>query len=167
MKKIIYVLTLFFTLLISFNASAQDILKSKDLSTVKVDYLSDDDLAKISAQLKSNNATIDQVESMALSKGMNQTEFNKLKMKLTEFEKKNSKDASKDKNKDNKIKTEDLNNSLNKKVIQISSNKNNLSEEELNKIIDNARQMDEIDRIDKYKKESYLQLKENCKRILH
>ena len=56
-----------------------------------------------------------------------------------------------------------MNNSLNKKVIQISSNKNNLSEEELNKIIDNARQMDEIDRIDKYKKESYLQLKENCK----
>ena len=46
-----------------------------------------------------------------------------------------------------------MNNSLNKKVIQISSNKNNLSEEELNKIIDNARQMDEIDRIDKYKKE--------------
>ena len=65
-----------------------------------------------------------------------------------------------------KIKAEDLNNSLNKKVIQISSNKNNLSEEELNKIIDNARQMDEIDRIDKYKKESFLQLKENCKRIL-
>jgi molecular chaperone DnaK (HSP70) len=65
-----------------------------------------------------------------------------------------------------KIKAEDLNNSLNKKVIQISSNKNNLSEEELNKIIDAARQMDEIDRIDKYKKESYLQLKENCKRIL-
>jgi molecular chaperone DnaK (HSP70) len=65
-----------------------------------------------------------------------------------------------------KIKAEDLNNSLNKKVIQISSNKNNLSEEELNKIIENARQMDEIDRIDKYKKESYLQLKENCKRIL-
>jgi molecular chaperone DnaK (HSP70) len=65
-----------------------------------------------------------------------------------------------------KIKTEDLNNSLNKKVIQISSNKNNLSEEELNKIIDAARQMDEIDRMDKFKKESYLQLKENCKRIL-
>jgi len=65
-----------------------------------------------------------------------------------------------------KIKAEDLNNSLNKKVIQISSNKNNLSEEELNKIIDAAREMDEIDRIDKYKKESYLQLKENCKRIL-
>ena len=59
MKKITYVLTLLFILLLSFNVNAQDILKSKDLSTVKVDYLSDDDLAKISAQLKSNNATID------------------------------------------------------------------------------------------------------------
>jgi protein involved in polysaccharide export with SLBB domain len=95
MKKILYVLTLFFAL-IAFNAKAQDIMKSKDLSTVKVDYLSDDDLAKISAQLKSNNATIDLVESMALSKGMSQTEFNKLKIKLNDYEKKNTKDKSKD-----------------------------------------------------------------------
>ncbi|GIQ58604.1 polysaccharide export protein [Flavobacterium collinsii] len=123
MKKIIYVLTLFFTLLVSFNASAQDILKSKDLSTVKVDYLSDDDLAKISAQLKSNNATIDQVESMALSKGMNQTEFNKLKVKLTEFDKKNSKDGSKDKNKDNKTKTEDKDLDFGRKQEKIKNDK--------------------------------------------
>ncbi|CAA9200635.1 SLBB domain-containing protein [Flavobacterium collinsii] len=123
MKKIIYVLTLFFTLLVSFNASAQDILKSKDLSTVKVDYLSDDDLAKISAQLKSNNATIDQVESMALSKGMNQTEFNKLKVKLTEFDKKNSKDVSKDKNKDNKTKTEDKDLDFGRKQEKIKNDK--------------------------------------------
>src|ERR1700749_1509168 len=88
MKKITYVLTLFFILLISLNANAQDLLKSKDLSTIQVDYLSNDDLAKISAQLKSNNATIDQVEPMALSKGMSQTEFNKLRIKLAQFEKK-------------------------------------------------------------------------------
>jgi len=104
MRKITYVLTLLFILLLSFNANAQDILKSKDLSTVKVDYLSDDDLAKISAQLKSNNATIDSVESMALSKGMTQTEFNKLRIKLNEYEKKNLKD----KNKDNKPKIVDV-----------------------------------------------------------
>lgn len=103
MKKITYVLTLFFILLLSFNANAQDILKSKDLSTVKVDYLSDDDLAKISAQLKSNNATIDSVESMALSKGMSQTEFNKLRIKLNEFDKKNTKGDVNDKNSKPKI----------------------------------------------------------------
>ena len=107
MKKIIYVLTLFFTLLVSFNASAQDILKSKDLSTVKVDYLSDDDLAKISAQLKSNKTTIDNVESMALSKGMSQTEFNKLKIKLAEFDKKNAKGNANDKNSKPKIEDKD------------------------------------------------------------
>jgi len=91
MKKITYVLTLFFVLLISLSGNAQDLMKSKDLSTVQVDYLTNDDLAKISAQLKSNNATIDQIESMALSKGMSQTEFNKLRVKLAQFEKKKPK----------------------------------------------------------------------------
>ncbi len=90
MKKITYVLFLLFTLTMSLSVKAQDIMKSKDLSTVNVDYLSDDDLAKISAQLKSNNATIDQVEQMALSKGMTQANFNKLKIKLNEYQKKNS-----------------------------------------------------------------------------
>jgi len=99
MKKIIYVLALIFTLLISFNASAQDIVKSKDLSTVKVDYLSDDEIAKIVAQLKTNNATINDVESMALSKGMSQTEFDKLRTRITEYEKKNTSDKDKDKDK--------------------------------------------------------------------
>ena len=46
-----------FSLTMSLSVNAQDIMKSKDLSTVNVDYLSEDDLAKISAQLKSNNAT--------------------------------------------------------------------------------------------------------------
>lgn len=108
MKKITHVLILFFVLLVSFNAKAQDILKSKDLSTIKVDYLSDDDLAKISAQLKSNNASIDQVEPMALSKGMSQIEFNKLRVKLTEFEKKNSKGEVKDKDNKSKSGSKDL-----------------------------------------------------------
>ncbi|MDX6190131.1 SLBB domain-containing protein [Flavobacterium sp. Fl-318] len=85
MKKIIYVLTLFFVLLVSFNASAQDILKSRDLSTLKVDDLTDGDLANISAQLKSNNTTIEQVEAMALSKGMSQVEYDKLKMRLNGY----------------------------------------------------------------------------------
>lgn len=107
MKKITYVLTLFFILLMSLGMHAQDIMKSKDLSTVQVDYLSDDDLAKISAQLKSNNATIDQVEPMALSKGMSQSEFNKLKIKLTEYEKKNGKNSASDKSTKPKLEEKD------------------------------------------------------------
>jgi len=105
MKKITYVLTLFFVLSLSMSVNAQDLMKSKDLSTVKVDYLSDDDLAKISAQLKSNNATIDSAEPIALSKGMSQTEFNKLRIKLAEYEKKNSNNA-KNKNSTNNLKAD-------------------------------------------------------------
>nr|WP_294786851.1 SLBB domain-containing protein [uncultured Flavobacterium sp.] len=90
MKKIVYILSLLFILTVSLSVNAQDIMKSKDLSTVNVDYLSDDDLSKISAQLKSNNTTIDQVEQVVLSKGMSQANFNKLKAKLNEYQKKNS-----------------------------------------------------------------------------
>ena len=121
MKKISYVLTLLFLLLISFSANAQDIMKSKDLSAVQVDYLSDDDLAKISAQLKSNNATIDQVEPMALSKGMSQTEFNKLKIKLNEFEKKNDKNSINDKS--NKPKIEEKDSEFGRKQEKIKNEK--------------------------------------------
>jgi len=91
MKKITYVLTLFILLLTSLNIQAQDILKSKDLSTLNVDYLTESDLAKISAQLKSNNTTIEQVEPMAISRGMSQTEYDKLKVRLNEYSNKSSK----------------------------------------------------------------------------
>ncbi|MEZ0130956.1 sugar transporter, partial [Flavobacterium sp. LBUM151] len=117
MKKI-YVLTLFFILSISLTGNAQDLLKSKDLSTIQVDYLSNDDLAKISSQLKSNNTTIDQVEPMALSKGMSQSEFNKLRIKLAQFEKNKprnidsdeSKTKAKDKNSDSGRQQEQIKN---------------------------------------------------------
>nr|WP_264522474.1 SLBB domain-containing protein [Flavobacterium sp. N2469] len=100
MKKILYVITLFFVLLLTVDVNAQDIIKSKDLSTIKVDYLSDDEIAKIISQLKSNNATINDVESMALSKGMSQAEFDKLRTRIATYEKKNSPDKDKNKNKD-------------------------------------------------------------------
>ena len=129
MKKITYVLTLFFMLLISFNANAQDIIKSKDLSTLKVDYLSDDDIGKISAQLKSNDATINDAESMALSKGMTQSEFDKLRIRVTEYEKKNSKDKdkdkdkNKDKDKDDKLKNTDKDSEFGRKQAKIKNEK--------------------------------------------
>lgn len=132
MKKITYVLTLFFVLLISFSANAQDIIKSKDLSTVKVDYLTDEEIAKVVAQLKSNSATIDDVESMALSKGMSQSEFNKLRTRVKEYEKKNSKDKDKDKKdkdkdknkkKDDKLKDLDEDSEFGRKQEKIKNEK--------------------------------------------
>lgn len=82
MKKIITAVVLFVALFQSTTLMAQDILKGNDLSNVRVDYLSDGDIAKIKSQLQSNNVSIDQAESMALSKGMSATEFAKLKKRL-------------------------------------------------------------------------------------
>ncbi|WP_281322685.1 SLBB domain-containing protein [Flavobacterium aestivum] len=82
MKKIIAAIVLLIALFQSSTLKAQDILKGSDLSTVRVDYLSDGDIAKIKSQLQSNNVTIDQAESMAIAKGMSTIEFAKLKKRL-------------------------------------------------------------------------------------
>ena len=82
MRKIITALLLMFALFQSGTLLAQDLLKSTDLSTLKVDYLSDSDIAKIKMQLQTNNTTIEQVEPIALAKGMPATEFAKLKLRL-------------------------------------------------------------------------------------
>jgi protein involved in polysaccharide export with SLBB domain len=82
MKKLITVIVLCIALFQSATVLAQDLLKSTDLSTLKVDYLSDSDIAKIGAQLQTNNLTIEQAEPMALAKGMPASEFAKLKLRL-------------------------------------------------------------------------------------
>lgn len=82
MKKILPLVLLLLTLFPFSTVSAQDLLKSSDLSTLKVDYLTDADLAKIKTQLQSNNLTIEQAEPMVLAKGMSATEFAKLKTRL-------------------------------------------------------------------------------------
>ncbi len=75
-------MVLLLALLQSGTLVAQDLLKGTDLSTLKVDYLSDSDIAKIKSQLQSNNTTLDQVEPMAIAKGMSATEFDKLRTRL-------------------------------------------------------------------------------------
>jgi protein involved in polysaccharide export with SLBB domain len=62
--------------------SAQDLLKGRDLSQVKVDQLSDADIAKLKAQLNDSKLSIEQVEQMAIAKGMSPAEFAKLKARL-------------------------------------------------------------------------------------
>jgi protein involved in polysaccharide export with SLBB domain len=82
MRKIIIVALFFVALFQSTTVFAQDLLKSTDLSTLKVDYLSDSDIAKIKTQLQTNNMTIEQAEPIALAKGMPAGEFAKLKLRL-------------------------------------------------------------------------------------
>jgi protein involved in polysaccharide export with SLBB domain len=82
MKKIIISFFLLFAVFQTNTLIAQDLLGSSDLSTLKVDNLSDADVSKVKAQLLANNATIEQVEPMAVAKGMSSSEFAKLKMRL-------------------------------------------------------------------------------------
>lgn len=82
MRKIITTLLLLLALFQSSNAVAQDLLKSNDLTTLKVDNLTDSDIAKIKTQLQTNNMTIEQAEPMALAKGMSATEFAKLRARI-------------------------------------------------------------------------------------
>ena len=73
---------MFFSLTQSATVAAPDLLKGQNLSTLKVDNLSDADLVKLRSQLQSNSMTIDQAEPMALAKGMPAAEFAKLKARL-------------------------------------------------------------------------------------
>lgn len=78
-------LSLCFLLLSSTIVLAQNVgnlLAGKDLSTIKVDALTDAELAQIQAQLKQSGVSIDMVESQAIAKGMSPAEFAKLKARL-------------------------------------------------------------------------------------
>jgi len=70
-----------FSLLLTFQmtALAQDPLGGRDLSAVKVEALTDNQISAIQQKLKQSGMTIDQVESQAIAKGMSPAEFAKLK----------------------------------------------------------------------------------------
>ncbi len=76
------ILVAFFALLGSSQVFSQDLLKGRDLSQIRVDQLSDADIAKLKSQMTSANMTIEQAEQVALGKGMPPAEFAKLKRRL-------------------------------------------------------------------------------------
>jgi protein involved in polysaccharide export with SLBB domain len=82
MKKIFVSILLVIAFFQTNESFAQDLLKGSDLSTVKVDYLSDGDITKVKNQLLSNNVSAEQLESIVLAKGMPVSEYNKLKERL-------------------------------------------------------------------------------------
>ncbi|MCK8141477.1 SLBB domain-containing protein [Flavobacterium sp. I-SCBP12n] len=82
MKKIVTAIVLLIALFQSTTIQAQDLLKKTDLSTLNVDNLSANDIAKLKSQLQANNMTIEQAEPIALSKGMAAAEFAKLKQRV-------------------------------------------------------------------------------------
>ena len=70
-------------IILSHQTQAQNLLSGKDLSTVKVDALTDAEIAQIQSQLKKSGMSIDMVESQAIAKGMSSAEFAKLKTRLS------------------------------------------------------------------------------------
>lgn len=70
------------------NINAQDILKSKDISTIKVDLLADADILRIRQQLSAARLTIDDVRPQLILRGMTSTEYLKLKNRLENSSKK-------------------------------------------------------------------------------
>lgn len=81
-NRLLRILICFFLVISAVQLQAQDILKGRDLSTLKVDQLTDADIAKFKAQLSSSNVSIEQAEQIALAKGMSAAEFAKLKARL-------------------------------------------------------------------------------------
>lgn len=73
---------LLISVLISPFAEAQDLLRNNDLSTIKVDKLSDADILKLKKQLEASGLTPEQAEQMAISKGMPVGEVQKLRSRL-------------------------------------------------------------------------------------
>jgi protein involved in polysaccharide export with SLBB domain len=79
MKRLIFPLITLTLLFITTTLFAQDPLNGRDLSNLKVDALTDNQISAIQQKLKQSGMTIDQVESQALAKGMSSFEFSKLK----------------------------------------------------------------------------------------
>ena len=66
-------------MIFSLSIYAQDPLGGRDLSSIKVDALSENQITAIQQKLKQSGMTIDQVQSQAIAKGMSPDEFAKLK----------------------------------------------------------------------------------------
>jgi hypothetical protein len=79
MKLVKLLLTLIVLFSINITVFAQDPLGGRDVSQVKVDALTDNQITAIQQKLKQSGMTIDQVESQAIAKGMSPAEFAKLK----------------------------------------------------------------------------------------
>src|SRR5574343_273297 len=71
-------------------AFAQEFLKEKDLSSFRATDLSETQLIQIQDELKAKQMTLDQVESVALAKGISQEEFAKLKSRIQNLPQDNS-----------------------------------------------------------------------------
>lgn len=81
-KTIISLLCSIVLITVSISSFSQDPLSGRDLSQVKVEQLSDADILKYQAQLKSSGLTEAQAEQIALAKGFPAAEIAKLRQRV-------------------------------------------------------------------------------------
>ena len=75
-------LTILLFLLVNNQIKAQDFFNIPDLSQVKVEQLSNDEINKIKSQIREKNTSIEVLENVALSKGMSSANFSLLKNRI-------------------------------------------------------------------------------------
>ncbi|MFN4006259.1 MAG: SLBB domain-containing protein [Chitinophagaceae bacterium] len=88
MKHFITINRLFLAVVIvmfGLTANAQDLLRNTNLSTIKVDQISDADILKYRQQLRQNKISDVQAEQIALARGFPPAEFEKLKVRLAKI----------------------------------------------------------------------------------
>jgi hypothetical protein len=74
-----------FLVCITATGKTQDLLRNYDLSSVKVDKLSDADILKFKKQLDASGLTQQQAEQLAISKGMPYAEVQKLRARMQQL----------------------------------------------------------------------------------
>ena len=84
MKKYLLALVLF--LIVGNIIHAQDFLRAKDLSTFKVDMLTDEDILKYKQQLQQSGVSETQAEQLAIQKGLPSSEILKLRARVSKIE---------------------------------------------------------------------------------
>jgi len=80
LKKLFFLLAIGIYMQLAF--AQQDVLRSSNLSAIKIDFLTDNEVVKIKQQLAANNLTLEQVRPLLLSKGLSSVEYEKLKTRL-------------------------------------------------------------------------------------
>jgi len=83
MRRLFCIAAFFLASFHTLTLKAQDLLTAKNLNSIKVENLSESDIARIKLQLENNNLTIEQVEPMLTAKGLSAEEFIKLKNRLS------------------------------------------------------------------------------------
>lgn len=82
MRSIILFFCLLCSVAVTAQSSIQELMNSKDLSTFRVDQLTDEDIAKYKNLLQNSGFTEAQAEQMALQRGLPSSELLKLKARL-------------------------------------------------------------------------------------